>query len=372
MNNNNLHLDWIDSVRGFAVLFVLAYHCLFWPFKATHIPWKAGFRDFDQSLDFIILTPFTFGWSGVAIFFVISGFCIHLSFSRNPSYKNFFWKRLWRIVPPYLCCLVLFFIGDLATGQFESRKDAAFQFFSHLFLVQNLWQETHFGINPSFWSIAVETQIYLIYPFFWFLQRNLGWTKALGTAFLVEMICIMSSFYSELYYFNISRLLLNGPFAYWFSWSLGAYLAQSSLEQRDDFWPKIAHPVALSALVLAAWLYQPLTHFSFLLVSLLTASLMARRLNRRSPKEDRRKPILSTIGIISYSLYLLHQPIISLVYKLLSKLDFYRHSSLLMQYSGLFVISTIVAIFASFVFYRTIERPSVLIGNKIGEFLAKL
>lgn len=182
----------------------------------------------------------------------------------------------------------------------------------------------------------------------------------------------MSSFYSELYYFNISRLLLNGPFAYWFSWSLGAYLAQSSLEQRDDFWPKIAHPVALSALVLAAWLYQPLTHFSFLLVSLLTASLMARRLNRRSPKEDRRKPILSTIGIISYSLYLLHQPIISLVYKLLSKLDFYRHSSLLTQYSGLFVISTIVAIFASFVFYRTIERPSILIGNRIGEFLAKV
>jgi peptidoglycan/LPS O-acetylase OafA/YrhL len=280
MNPNKIHFGWLDSVRGFAVLFVLAYHCLFWPFQSTHISWKGNCRDFGQSLDFLILTPITFGWAGVAVFFVVSGFCIHLSFLRHPNFKNFFWKRFWRICPPYFVCLILFFVGDLATGQLVGTSNATFQFFSHFFFVHNLWKETHFGINPSFWSIAVEAQLYLIYPILLVFQKRLGWARALSAALILELVCNTSFYGSREYLYSIpTRLFSNGPFAYWFSWSLGAYLAQSTLTSRKNFWPRIAHPIPILILVLAAWLYQPLTSLSFLFVSLLTASLMARRLS---------------------------------------------------------------------------------------------
>jgi peptidoglycan/LPS O-acetylase OafA/YrhL len=96
------HIDFLDPMRGFAILCVFAFHSLSAAFGRDTLPWGAWFRDFTVPRSFLLLVPATFGWIGVPIFFVISGFCIHLSFSRQPQWPLFFWRRFFRIYPTYL------------------------------------------------------------------------------------------------------------------------------------------------------------------------------------------------------------------------------------------------------------------------------
>ena len=365
MKEQQIHIDWLDSLRGFAVLFVLAYHCLFWTFPSTHLPWNGHFRDLRQPVDFLVLIPVTFGWSGVAVFFVVSGFCIHLSFSRRNEFKHFYWKRFWRIFPPYFVAMAFFFAADLAMGRFASKEDAPFQFLTHLFLVHNLWQATYFGINPSFWSIGVEVQLYAIYPLLLVFQKRLGWEWSLVLALTLEILC---NLVPSILGFETQglRVLSHGPFAYWFSWSLGAYLAQATLEYRVPKWLSIVNPAALLALVLLTWFYRPLTSFSFLSISLLTASLMTTRLSYDPGRTQAgRRSALRFVGMISYSLYLLHQPIISITNMAFSQFIPYTSLPNIAKYCVLFVTSAFLSIMASYIFYLLVERISIDIGNKL-------
>lgn len=176
MEKKRLYIDWMDELRGAAVLYVLAYHCLFWPFKITQLPWAqdGGFRSLEVPVEFLVLSPISLGWGGVAIFFVVSGFCIHLSYLRTPNYRIFYWKRFWRIFPPYLIALLLFLTSDIVRGQIDLKSQAGFQFSTHFFLIHNFWKETHFGVNPSFWSVAVEVQLYAVYPLLILISKLKG------------------------------------------------------------------------------------------------------------------------------------------------------------------------------------------------------
>ena len=93
----NRRIDFLDPIRGVAILLVFGYHSLGAAFGHDQLPWGHWFRDFKVAPSFLPLIPVTFGWAGVAIFFVVSGFCIHLSFSRSPQWRLFFWRRFFRV-----------------------------------------------------------------------------------------------------------------------------------------------------------------------------------------------------------------------------------------------------------------------------------
>src|SRR4051794_33828652 len=113
------HLKSIDILRGVAVLVVFSFHCLTASFHVSI---------FDQLL----------GTAGVAIFFAISGFCIHLSFSRQPDWGVFWLRRAFRLYPAYLLAVVLFSAGPL--------RDV-WQISSHLLLIHNFYVKTIYGLN---------------------------------------------------------------------------------------------------------------------------------------------------------------------------------------------------------------------------------
>ncbi|MEI9998600.1 MAG: acyltransferase family protein [Verrucomicrobiota bacterium] len=102
--------------------------------------------------------PLTLGYLGVAVFFVISGFCIHLSHgqSRDKSWPVFFIRRLCRIYPPYLVIL-LFFAFVFPTTRLNFQ-DAPFpsmaRLISHLLMVHNFVWSLFYGINGVLWSVA--------------------------------------------------------------------------------------------------------------------------------------------------------------------------------------------------------------------------
>ena len=140
----------LDSVRGVAILMVLFYHGFFW---SNGLQGLTGLSRF-----FVGLTRF--GWLGVNLFFVLSGFLITgiLWESRGDShyFRRFYIRRALRILPAlYALLLLLILIG------YPGRT---YLLLSFLYL-SNLTPLWGIGMSyPVLWSLAVEEHFYLLWP----------------------------------------------------------------------------------------------------------------------------------------------------------------------------------------------------------------
>ena len=105
-------LTAIDGLRGFAAFWVVTYHLWnrFYPGLSPQDRVLSADTSSD-SLSLLSLVTFGFGYSGVTLFFVLSGFCIHLpqarEQSRRVSLPSFAARRFWRLYPAYVASIVL-------------------------------------------------------------------------------------------------------------------------------------------------------------------------------------------------------------------------------------------------------------------------
>jgi peptidoglycan/LPS O-acetylase OafA/YrhL len=142
----------LDGFRACAVLMVLVHH-LFYGWKTpalSRLPHAAR----------ILIEQ---GWRGVDLFFVLSGFLITgilLDSKDNQHYfRNFYSRRVLRIVPLYLTCIVLMYFGYPKSGKYFLLSILYLANFAYYFRVR----VPH---GPGvFWSLAVEEHFYLIWPF---------------------------------------------------------------------------------------------------------------------------------------------------------------------------------------------------------------
>jgi peptidoglycan/LPS O-acetylase OafA/YrhL len=141
-----------DGLRGIAILAVVLYHCL-------------------PRLHGTVLERFVaWGWSGVSLFFVLSGFLITgviLDSASSPRfYANFFARRLLRTWPVYLLLLFLyyFFFPVLFSGyRWMLHGIAAAPWLYLLLFVQNLWPVLLPGAIGPTWALAIEQQFYVFW-----------------------------------------------------------------------------------------------------------------------------------------------------------------------------------------------------------------
>ena len=157
----------IDVIRAAAALLVLVYHVIA----------LGQWSSFPNSL---WTAPFQYGWIGVDLFLVVSGFVITLSAARARLRQPhafrwpFMQRRLSRLVPLYALSSVVFIFlvrPDLLLG---SAAGMARQVLSHVFFLQNLSPDTHGVINGVTWSLALEMQFYIA------LILSIGWLLRLG------------------------------------------------------------------------------------------------------------------------------------------------------------------------------------------------
>ena len=187
-------------------------------------------------------------------------------------------------------------------------------FGSHLILIHNFDRTTVFGINASFWSIAVEFQLYALYPLLLMLVRRWGWRVAIVITAAMEFALRGAAAVLV----GLDRAppawLEFNPLFFWFSWTIGAAFAERVIEgsvPRFRPWH-----VALSfAIFVFTQLYKPSTSFGFPVAAICTASVIGLFLNLRLAGVLRVWPrlidrIFGPLGIVSYSFYLIHQPII--------------------------------------------------------------
>jgi peptidoglycan/LPS O-acetylase OafA/YrhL len=144
------YIPELQGLRGLAVLAVVLYHC--------H-PRLVGTPVHYASL---------WGWAGVNLFFVLSGFLITsiLLESRNQEnyFRNFYGRRALRIWPVYILLLVVvyleapWFIGPTITQAIKTAP-----WLAYIFFVQNLF---HIALPPAIgptWSLAIEEQYYFLW-----------------------------------------------------------------------------------------------------------------------------------------------------------------------------------------------------------------
>jgi peptidoglycan/LPS O-acetylase OafA/YrhL len=155
----------LDGLRGLAIFQVILFHYFYYFPEANYRPVgfiRNAFFWFERSI--------ALGWTGVDLFFVLSGFLIGgilLGARDSPNYfKTFYLRRFFRIIPLYYAWIVLYITAAIVV-RFEGADTSSRLYLLPLFL-QN------FGVVkyalPAFfwfaatWSLAVEEQFYLISP----------------------------------------------------------------------------------------------------------------------------------------------------------------------------------------------------------------
>jgi peptidoglycan/LPS O-acetylase OafA/YrhL len=336
-------------------------------------------------MSFYLLYPLTFGWAGVSLFFVLSGFVIHYSTLHVGRFdvRGFYWRRFWRIWPPYVAVLaVVAFLQWRHAAPGVDRANVVRQFTVHAAALQNVRARYFFGINPSFWSLATEFQFYLLYPPLLMCRRRAGWGTALGL-----VLGVSTSFRVVAYAMTDWR----GPMApetvtwyatpaLWPDWVLGMYLAERYQSGRRLFQRPGTWAGALAVLLVAASTFKPTSVLCFTIASVLGAVATEAAVWRRpggtaveaaaAGAGRRVGPLagraLAGLGVVSYSFYLWHQPLLSKIFawmRIASVRDPGARMVLLV------CASLAVGSGASYLSYHLLERPSQDVGRQMARRL---
>lgn len=160
------HIPELDGIRGVAIAMVLLFHYFYVPAAVT----PGGLAEH-------VLRPLRVGWTGVDLFFVLSGFLIGgilLDERQSSSYfKTFYARRFYRIVPLYavvLCACYLFalLVEHDHAPQFSWMFLIRLPWLPYVFFAQNFWMASRNTLGMpglgATWSLAVEEQFYLTLP----------------------------------------------------------------------------------------------------------------------------------------------------------------------------------------------------------------
>jgi len=360
-SSRNQHLDYLDGLRAFAALFVVFHHAYLQSWPTLLYPGSAPGK-----LESILFGWLIYGHFSVTFFIALSGFCLMMPVLRTGSLrggaKGFAIARIRRILPPYYAALALsiliawaFLKPHTHTMYDESLPLTLRGVLGHIFLVQNL-QAAPYVINAPLWSVATESQIYVLFPLLvWIWMRK-------GIAPVLALTAVLSAvFYALVYFYLID--MLNPEFVFIFS--IGMFAAIRAFRENKqptktrDWKFKLLAVVAALMILRALWLIPgnlssgPVLN---ILVGIGSAFLLiaATRSNKNIVRRIANFPPIVWVGGFSYSLYLLHFPIQQLIWQLF--VQPYHLSKL----TGFLIVAgpgTAIILLISFAFYRIFEKP---------------
>jgi peptidoglycan/LPS O-acetylase OafA/YrhL len=168
---------------------------------------------------------------------------------------------------------------------------------------------------------------------------------------------------------TLPRWYTSFPLIYWFSWSMGAMIADSYLKGEPLPFRRFS-PWLFFMLFIGSYFYKPIQPFGFMFGALMTAALIVRLLNRPAtvfPSQGWLGAICNHLrwtGLVSYSLYLIHQPLVTRVPRWAASLSHNQHLPHLLVY-GLCLLSWPFIFGIAYLFYRYVELPSIAWGKRI-------
>ncbi len=318
-----IYLPFLDGMRALAALFVVLHHLWQYAVLSGQIPpsW------------FQALSVLKYGTYGVAVFLVISGYCLMLPIARQPvarlprGFGPFARRRAVRLLPAYFLVLIASILLIVAVPSLRSASGTPWDITlpnltlgsvtSHVFLVHNWVEAWRWSINPPLWSIALELQIYVVFAVALLpLVRSIGARLTAAVAFVISLALTAAGF-------GFMHPWMLGLFA------LGVVAAQVTVGGRQRSSRDTARlAVAWVAVVVATVAAEPVrsgilgnmigevvvgcaTAITIVVLassggsSGSTSASMAQALSWRP---------LRAVGRSSYSLYLVHYPIVAVMY----------------------------------------------------------
>jgi peptidoglycan/LPS O-acetylase OafA/YrhL len=295
----------LDGLRGVAVLLIVYHH------------WTP--LTFDIHPDSVIGRLTALSWSGVDLFFVLSGFLIGgilLDNRKSASYfKTFYVRRACRILPLYLLSLSLFYL----TRSNGWLWDSALPWYAYFTFTQNIWtvftpQAAALWLVPT-WSLAVEEQFYLTLPL---LLRRID-VRNLPRIVLITVITV--TVFRTFLYFNFrfaaaanyvllpsrADALMLGVWAAWCERN-GKRISKRLL------YP--ASALLFSGFIALSWFAPDRTAplmmtagYGLIAFFYLSVLLLA----TQGGFQFLRMPVLTSVGVLAYWIYLFHLPTVGLL-----------------------------------------------------------
>ncbi|WP_426572100.1 acyltransferase family protein [Aquihabitans sp. McL0605] len=363
-STGSARLACVDQMRGLAALYVALYHALLvqWPNGEARPAWYLRWADF--------------GHVAVAIFIVLSGYSLALGIARRSDrsagpYGRFMAKRAYRLLPPYWVAL----FGSillLALAPHSSRPSAA--------TAADTWSKGPvpfrsipvFGLllqdvfrvpspNSPLWSIAVEWHLYFIFPVLILLGVRYGMGRLVAAGLVVGVGLHVAVV-------NTSLAATTPHFLALFCFGIASAFAvagRTASGRAGPAGPRVGW--AMMGLAFGAFV---LFHQWEVIGDVLAGALVAGALfvlgtaaERPAPAGRERFRWLASVGLISYSLYLIHSPTEKVVWELfVSKLGL----APVPAFAVLAVLGIGASLLAARLLFVLVEQPSLRRAHQVG------
>ncbi|QDL12623.1 acyltransferase (plasmid) [Brasilonema octagenarum UFV-E1] len=364
-----LHLHYLDGLRGIAALYVVAVHIE--PSLGEKLP----------TFWLLFQNTLRYGAFSVVVFIVLSGYVLMLPVTRSQSgfvsggLLEYFKRRWRRILPPYyatlLACLLLafaiFLLEKFTTFQWDevagkgpfSPDFSLIDVLSHLFLVHNFARSTSMTINPPMWSVATEWQLYFLFPLLLLpIWRRFGLLSVVIAGFSLGIL----PFYI-LHDFSMAT-------SSWFIglFTLGMAAAEIGFSQKLQLialkkslpWGIMAITLTIVAFItewkrlgLPIWIGQSFFGASAACLFIYCTQFVISGKKLPHVLGIFEHPWVITLGAFSYSLYLTHGPVITMLRYFLYSLNM----TPFMFATTSYLMGIAVSLLIAYWFYLIFERP---------------
>lgn len=284
-------LQFLDGLRGIAILLVVGYHAFArWPVVLPYGDQYGSIVVFEQGL------------LGVELFFLISGFVILMSLQSSPTVLNFLFKRWVRLFPVMFFASVVVFAS---AGIFQERPWGVPQWsdlLPGLTFIEPSWWSKVLGlevraVEGAFWSLFVEFKFYVIAGTLYFLIGQKKLVAALFLMFTSTVLASTGGTYLDYPIFTVAGNLANHLSWQYFGWFAAGSALFVHFQSREKLWlflgvgmafaSSVNNDYPVGALVIAVVFTLSVTNSRF-----------------RKPLENR---VVLFFGFISYPLYLIHE-----------------------------------------------------------------
>ena len=368
MTNNKTRVFGLDLMRAIAIVMVLSGHCL-WVFP--------------ESKRFLYQLFVLFGFFGVEIFFVLSGFLIgkilyqlYLKDDFSITTVFYFLKRRWfRTLPNYFLILILNIVIATTVGY------SVTSLWRYFFFLQN-FKVTMLPFFPESWSLSVEEFAYIILPFFLLVFAILFKPKNKPHFFLLTIISLILIFFcNKIYYQNTTtnitidqwNISLKSVVLYRLDSIFIGVFCSWVYFNCNSFWQKSKSVLFVLGTLFFAFLFVGIGHFGLFIethpilwnvfylpfVSVAVACFLPFLSEWKEEKSMLYKPV-TFISIISYSIYLLHYSIVLQLMKDYIPLNS-QNQPLLYAFVMVYIVITFIL---SYLFYRFYEKPMMNLRDK--------
>jgi peptidoglycan/LPS O-acetylase OafA/YrhL len=379
-----LRLDVLDGIRGLAALYVALFHAMGYTGYQTTVQTQAS-----APMQFIAAI-LDYGTYAVPVFIVLSGFCLMLPLAQRGTTTlpggvlSYIRRRAWRILPAYYVALFLTLALISMTPSLQTPQNTAWDtkipvtvgaIISHLLLIHNMLPDWIFKIDGPMWSVAIEWQIYFLFPMLLLpLVRRTNIVITVAVAMLISLLP----------HFLLPRSI-NLDFTHpWFlalftMGMAGATAVFSNNPTVVKYRTKIAWGwvnTALTIALLGALIVQKdwmgwHEYISESLVGLIATGWLIQYAStiRQGGRHSLSQRILESrqlvgLGAFSYSIYLIHSPILGLINQELLHVNMSADVRLALMVG----VVTPLALLCSYAFYILVERRCIRWRERVGRF----